>query len=50
MTQSNRERQAAFRARNAAKGRAEFRGLFVTGEEAQIIKLKIVELLKKLRK
>ncbi len=48
--QSSKERQAAFRKRNAELGRSELRGIIATEEEQSIIKPKIKAMLEQLRK
>ncbi|WP_428356006.1 hypothetical protein [Methyloprofundus sp.] len=47
---SSKERQAAFRKRNAALGLSELRGIMATKEEQDILKPKIKLILEELRK
>jgi len=47
---TTKERQAAFRKRNAALGRSELRGIIATKEEQTSLKIMIKSMLKELRK
>ncbi|NOR69301.1 MAG: hypothetical protein GQ532_06325 [Methylomarinum sp.] len=47
---TSKERQAAFRERNAELGRSELRGIMATKEEQAILKPKIKLLIEELRK
>ena len=47
---TSKERQAAFRKRNATLGRSELRGIIATKEEQAILKPKIKLMLDELRK
>lgn len=49
MALSNKEKQAAFRKRNAELGRSELRGIMATEEEQKILKAKIKEILIEVR-
>jgi len=46
MALTNQEKQAAFRKRNAAAGKKELRGIWVTDEEEKLLKEKIKDFLK----
>jgi len=50
MALTNKEKQAAFRKRNAELGRKELRGIIVTDQEEIKLKVMIREELKRLRK
>jgi len=47
---TSKERQAAFRKRNAALGCSELRGIIATKEEQVVLKLQIKSILEELRK